>query len=273
MRRMRRSGEPARRDRTRLSQGGVLAPGGPRCLGGGCVHGYTPGPGPPAVTARVAACGLLRHPVSLHLGVPDAKLLSPAGALPSPPRVGRCGRSPRPRLSFSRGSVSWARASELPPRGRSQCPALLRPLAASLLPCGRDPPLTPRLAHAAAWPAPNRLWAQQDHWLQPPQITETLPSRRGQPPGTGRRADLFSEGTFLTPQPVPAGTQPFSTRGDGDPSPGTLGQAWRRVQRSQAAWGLVLLEARVLPNTPQHAWPRPAAVRRRSRGHGGLCGP
>lgn len=83
MRRMRRSGEPARRDRTRLSQGGVLAPGGSRCLGGGCVHGYTPGPGPPAVTARVAACGLLRHPISLHLGVPDGKLLSPAGALPS----------------------------------------------------------------------------------------------------------------------------------------------------------------------------------------------
>lgn len=197
MRRMRRSGEPARRDRTRLSQGGVLAPGGPCCLGGGCVHGYTPGPGPPAVTARVAACGLLRHPVSLHLGVPDGKLLSPAGALPSPPRVGRCGRSPRPRLSFSRGSVSWARASELPPRGRSRCPALLRPLAASLLPCGRDPPLTPRLAHAAAWPAPNRLWAQQDHWLQPPRITETLPSLRGSPQGQDGGQTSFRRARFL----------------------------------------------------------------------------
>lgn len=57
-------------------------------------------------------------------------------------------------------------------------------------------------------------------------------------------ADLFLEGTFLTPRPVPAVTQHFSTRGDGDPHLGTFSQAWRRVWRSRLAWGLVPLEAR-----------------------------
>lgn len=188
------------------------------------------------MTARVAVCGLLLHPVSVHLGVPDTKLLSLA-EMPYPPHLVWGGADAHPGLGSAFPVAPFRRLHRL-----SCCHGVepsIRPRCAPWRPAcchaAESHPLTPRMA-CMAGPHPESWVTQPSVGPPGPPAAATLNNRDDRschlgvsPQGQGRRADLFLEGTFLPPWSVPAVTQHFSTRADGDPYLRTFGQAWRCV--------------------------------------------